>query len=96
MRDSQETLEEKLGEILSYVEQVGDIRTDIDMSKVTMEKNIIRRPDQKMAENDRACGKVRGEGDSIGAIKGIIRKSRKALANRSSTIGRPRQSHALH
>ena len=40
-------------EIFSYVEQVGTIRTDIDYQSVTMkdiEKNIIRCPDQKVAE----------------------------------------------
>lgn len=78
-------LKEKLGiEILSYVEQVGSLRTDIDMSKVTrdaIESNIIRCPDQTMAkEMISLVEKVRDEGDSIGGvIKGIIRNVPKGL-----------------
>src|SRR3989344_2497017 len=47
-------LKEKLGiEILSYVDQVGDIKANADYEKVTqkdIEANIIRCPDQKVAE----------------------------------------------
>lgn len=65
-------------EFLSYVEAVGDIRTDIDMNKITpkdIESNIIRCPDQAAAEKMIALvEKVRDEGDSVGGvIKGIIR-----------------------
>ena len=47
-------LKEKLGiEFLSYVEQVGSIKTNIDYETVTLaqiEKNIVRCPDQETAE----------------------------------------------
>lgn len=72
-------LKEKLNvEILSYVEQVGEIKADIDMNKVAMEdieKNIIRCPDQKTAEKMiKLIDSVRKENDSLGGvIKGIIR-----------------------
>ncbi len=72
-------LKEKLNiEILSYVEQVGNIRTDIDYNNVTLadiEKNIIRCPDQKKAiEMIKLIEAVKAEGDSIGGIiKGVIR-----------------------
>jgi chorismate synthase len=72
-------LKEKLGiEILSYVEQVGNIRTDIDYQTVTMdqiESNIIRCPDQEKAkEMIRLIEEVRDDGDSIGGIiKGVIK-----------------------
>ena len=78
-------LKEKLGvEILSYVEQVGDIRTELDHAKVTMkdiEQNIIRCPDQKAAEKMiELVEKMRDEGDSIGGvIKGVIRHVPKGL-----------------
>jgi chorismate synthase len=65
-------------EILSYVEQVGDIKTDIDHTRVTaadIEKNIIRCPDSKTAEQMIALIEtVKREQDSIGGIiKGVIR-----------------------
>ena len=65
-------------EFLSYVEQVGNIKAEIDMDKVTaedIEKNIIRCPDQNVAEKMiDLVEKVRDEGDSVGGIiKGIIR-----------------------
>ena len=72
-------LENKLGiEILSYVEQVGNIKTDIDQRKVTksdIESNIIRCPDpicsQKMID---LVESIRDDGDSIGGvIKCIIK-----------------------
>lgn len=65
-------------EILSYVEQVGDIRTDIDYRLVkqsTIEQNSIRCPDQAIAEKMIALvEQIRDEEDSIGGvIRGIIR-----------------------
>jgi len=72
-------LKEKLGvEILSYVDQVGDIKTNADFEKVKasdIEKNIIRCPDQKVAKEMVALvEKVKAEGDSIGGvIQGVIR-----------------------
>lgn len=72
-------LQEKYGvEILSYVEQVGHIRTDVDFQTVTpaqIEANIIRCPDPTVAENMIAfIEKVRDDQDSIGGvIKGVIR-----------------------
>jgi chorismate synthase len=72
-------LKEKLGiEILSFVEQVGDIKTDIDFNKVTMdevESNIVRCPDQNTAERMiKLIESVRDEGDSIGGVvRGVIK-----------------------
>ncbi len=72
-------LKENLGvEILSYVEQVGDIKTDIDFEDVLaedIEKNIIRCPDQKRAqEMISLIEKVKEGGDSIGGvIRGVIK-----------------------
>jgi len=47
-------LKEKLGiEFLSYVEQVGDIKTEVDYEKVShkeIESNIVRCPDSETAE----------------------------------------------
>ncbi|OGT46990.1 MAG: chorismate synthase [Gammaproteobacteria bacterium RIFCSPHIGHO2_12_FULL_41_15] len=65
-------------EIMSYVEQVGDIRTDIDYKNVTpdqIEKNIIRCPDQNIAQKMiQLIEAVKMDGDSIGGIiKGVIR-----------------------
>jgi chorismate synthase len=65
-------------EILSFVEQVGSLRTDIDHKKVTLnaiEKNSIRCPDQTIADQMiKLIETVRDEGDSIGGIiKGLIR-----------------------
>lgn len=72
-------LKEKLGiEILSYVEQVGDIKSNIDYNNVTLkmiESNIVRCPDQNAAgQMIKLIEKVRDEGDSIGGIiKGVIK-----------------------
>lgn len=72
-------LKEKLGiEILSYVEQVGDIKANIDFNTVKIndvESNIVRCPDQETAEKMiRYIETVRNEGDSIGGvIKGVIK-----------------------
>lgn len=65
-------------EILSFVEQVGHIRADIDHHNVTLqaiEKNIIRCPDQKAASQMiELIQTVKNEDDSIGGvIKGLIR-----------------------
>ncbi|MBI2085744.1 chorismate synthase [Candidatus Daviesbacteria bacterium] len=72
-------LKEKLGiEILSYVEQVGDLKTDVDFNKVILEdieSNIVRCPDQKKAEEMiKLIDTARQEGDSVGGvIRGVIK-----------------------
>ncbi|HSW87614.1 MAG TPA: chorismate synthase [Candidatus Saccharimonadales bacterium] len=72
-------LKEKLGiEILSYVEQVGDIKTNIDFNTLSIndiESNIVRCPDQETAEKMiKLIENVRDDGDSIGGIiKGVIK-----------------------
>lgn len=72
-------LKEQLGiEILSYVEQVGDIKANIDFNTVTPElidSNLVRCPDpvaaQKMIQR---IEEVQAQGDSIGGIvRGLIR-----------------------
>jgi chorismate synthase len=74
-------LKQKLNiEILSYVEQVGNIRTELnyndkDVTLDNIEKNIIRCPDQvtatKMIE---LIEKIKNTGDSIGGIiRGVIK-----------------------
>lgn len=72
-------LSQKLGiNILSYVSQVGDIKTDIDFYKVTeadIESNIIRCPDNEAAKQMiELVEKMRDSGDSIGGvITGVIK-----------------------
>ncbi len=72
-------LKEKLNiECLCYVEQVGDIKTDIDFRKVEaseIESNIIRCPDQEVAKKMiKLVESVQAEGDSIGGvIRGVIK-----------------------
>ncbi len=72
-------LQQKLNiEIFSYVEQVADIRTDMDYHEISAEmidKNIIRCPDANVANKMIALiEKVKKEGDSVGGIiKGVIR-----------------------
>lgn len=72
-------LKEKLGiEFLSFVEQVGNLKTGIDFNQVTMEQiesNIIRCPDNEVAEKMiKLIEQVRAEGDSIGGvIRGVIK-----------------------
>ncbi len=66
-------------DILSYVEQVGSIKTEIDYKKVYLEeieKNIIRCPDQKKAlDMIKLIENIKNEGDSIGGvIRGVIRQ----------------------
>jgi chorismate synthase len=65
-------------EIISFVEQVGNIRAEIDDKKITpkdIETNIVRCPDQKVAKKMiELIETVKIDGDSIGGvIKGIIR-----------------------
>jgi chorismate synthase len=65
-------------EILSYVEQVGHIKANIDMQKVQLadiEQNIIRCPNQEVAaQMITLVEQVRDSGDSIGGvIRCIIR-----------------------
>lgn len=72
-------LKEKLGiEILSFVEQLGNLKTDMDFNKVTLkdiESNIIRCPDAKIAEKMiELIDSVKRDGDSIGGvIRGVIK-----------------------
>ncbi len=72
-------LKEKLGiEFISFVEEVGDIKANIDFNCVTtadVESNIIRCPDQKAAEKMiKLIESVRDEGDSVGGIiRGVIK-----------------------
>jgi chorismate synthase len=76
---AQKYLKEKLGiEILSYVDQVGDIKADADFNTVTaadIESNIVRCPDRDAAEKMIALiEKVKSEGDSVGGtVKGVIK-----------------------
>lgn len=65
-------------DIFSFVEQVGDIRADIDYRQVQrgdIEANIIRCPDQETAKKMIALVEaVKQDNDSIGGvIKGVIR-----------------------
>lgn len=72
-------LKEKLGiEFLSFVEQVGDIKTDVDFNNVTsdqIESNIVRCPNPEVAQKMiNLIEKVKAEGDSIGGvIRGVIK-----------------------
>ena len=72
-------LKEKLGiEILSFTEQVADIKTDVDFNNVTMEEiesNIVRCPDGQTAEQMiKLINQMREEGDSVGGvIRGVIK-----------------------
>ena len=65
-------------EFISYVEQVGSIKSDIAYQDVTyemIESNLIRCPDQsKAAEMISLVEQIRDAGDSIGGvIRGVIR-----------------------
>ncbi|HTB07018.1 MAG TPA: chorismate synthase [Bacteroidia bacterium] len=70
---------EKFGtECISFVEQVGDIKTGIELSKVTpqaIEKSIVRCPDKAIADKMiKLIEKVKSDGDSIGGVvKGLIK-----------------------
>ena len=59
-------------QILSYVEQVGNIKADIDMQKVKIsdiEQNIIRCPDQQVAlQMIKLIEAMRDSGNSIGGV----------------------------
>ncbi len=72
-------LKEKLGiEILSFVEQVGELRTSMDYQQVTVpaiESNMIRCPDSSVAtQMIELVEQVKSKGDSIGGvIKGVIK-----------------------
>ncbi|HEX8932193.1 MAG TPA: chorismate synthase [Patescibacteria group bacterium] len=72
-------LKEKLGiEFLSFVEQVGDLKTAIDFNSVTsdqIEANIVRCPDPQIAEAMiTLIDEVRRDHDSIGGvIRGVIK-----------------------
>ena len=72
-------LKEKLNiECISYVEQVGNIKTNIEFQKVKMsdiESNIIRCPEQEVAKKMiKLIESVKAEGDSVGGvIRGVIR-----------------------
>lgn len=72
-------LQEKLGiEFLSYVEQVGDIKTTINFNTVSQEQiesNIVRCPDPQTAEKMISLIEtIKNDGDSIGGvIRGIIK-----------------------
>jgi len=76
---AQKYLKEKLRiEFISYVEQVGGIKTKIDPLKVKVgdiESNIIRCPDQIIAKKMISLiEKVRNDRDSIGGIiQGVIK-----------------------
>ncbi|MEK7572181.1 MAG: chorismate synthase [Patescibacteria group bacterium] len=76
---AQKYLKEKVGiEFISYVEQVGDIRTAIDWRKVNykdIESTIVRCPDPKKAKAMIALiEEVKEAGDSIGGvIRGVIK-----------------------
>ena len=71
-------------EILSYVEQVGSIKTNIShqsVNKNDIESNIIRCPDHLVAKKMiQFVEKMKSEGDSIGGIiRGVIRSLPKGL-----------------
>ncbi len=72
-------LKQKLGiEFLSFVEQVGNIKADIEFNAVTsedVESNIIRCPDKIAAKKMiKLIELVKSEGDSIGGvIRGVIK-----------------------
>ncbi len=74
-------LREKLEiEFLAYVEQVGEIKTNIDLNKVTseqIESNIVRCPDEVVApQMIQLINRLKQEGDSVGGvIKGLIKNS---------------------
>ncbi len=66
-------LKEKLGiEFLAYVEQVGEIKTEINFNKVTseqIESNIIRCPDVEVAKKMiKLIEQIGSDGDSIGGV----------------------------
>ena len=65
-------------EFLSYVEEVGNIQSNINHNKVTLkqiEQNIIRCPDKSAANKMiKLINKLKLQGDSVGGvIKGVIK-----------------------
>ena len=81
-------LKQKLGvEIISYVEQVGKIKTNIDYKNVTIddvESNIIRCPDSAVANNMiDFIDEVKQSGDSIGGVIKCV------IKNVPSGLGEP-------
>ena len=74
-------LKEKAGvEIYSYVEQIANLKTEIDYKKVTMEMieaNAVRCPDEDVAEKMAILIKeTKAEGNTIGGvIKGVIKNA---------------------
>lgn len=72
-------LKQKLGiEFISYVEQVADIKANVDFNTVTVEQvesNIVRCPDAVAAKKMiKLVEEVRDEGDSVGGIiRGVIK-----------------------
>jgi len=72
-------LKEKLNiEFIAYVEQVGEIKTEIDFNKVTLlqiESNIVRCPDERAAKKMiQLINQLKQEGDSVGGIiRGVIK-----------------------
>jgi chorismate synthase len=75
---AQKYLAEKLGiRIMSYVEQVGDIKTSMPHAKVThdaIEATVVRCPDHPIANQMiELINQVQSEGDSIGGIvRGVV------------------------
>ncbi len=65
-------------EILAYVDQVGEMRADIDPEKVTLKKveaNVVRCPDVKLAKQMEAYIKtVQKDGDTVGGVVGCVVK----------------------
>ena len=78
---AQKYLREKFGvEIISYVEQIGDIKADLDCGKVTkkgVESNTVRCPDKQAAkEMVKLIKEVQAKGDSLGGIiRSVIKKA---------------------
>lgn len=76
---AQKYLREKLKvEIVSYVEQIGEFKADLDYKKVTrqdVESNSVRCPDKQAAkEMVKLIKEVQAEGDSLGGIvRGVIK-----------------------
>ncbi len=76
---AQKYLRKKEGiEFLSFVEQIGNIKANIDISDITREKiesNIVRCPEKKIAEKMiKLIETVKKEGDSLGGvIRGVIK-----------------------
>lgn len=72
-------LKNKLGvEFLAFVEQVGEIKAEIDINKVTSEQievNIVRCPDERVATRMiQSINRLIQDGDSVGGIiVGVIK-----------------------